>query len=221
LLALKMLLGESPKVSIPGGKRLRIILQHSLYTLLNSKTEADQGVLKLVRKGVLMRLHSPCDGAIILVLKSEYRAYVSRALKGSMTPDELGEFLTLLDGTRNMSTDALEMGVIFAKDKSKIIRTLISNGVLRAQSLRLNGYWFSFPGCGPVFTDLTLAWKKIRLRLKKARFKEAFRDELEKKILGMQLRLSPTFIMRHLIGSEKVVAVQTHGRLRQTLIRLP
>ena len=85
LLALKMLLGESPKVTIPGGKRLRIILQHSLYTLLNSKTEADQGVLKLIRKGVLMRLHSPCDGAIILVLKSEYRAYVSHALKGSMT----------------------------------------------------------------------------------------------------------------------------------------
>ena len=50
LLALKMLLGESPKVTIPGGKRLRIILQHSLYTLLNSKTEADQGVLKLIRK---------------------------------------------------------------------------------------------------------------------------------------------------------------------------
>lgn len=69
-------------------------------------------------------------------------------------------------------------------------------------------YWLSIPGVGEFIRHLEAGRKALQQALKKTKFKQILRDDLEKKKLG-RTRLSVCYLVDDAIGRDLIEVTET------------
>lgn len=203
-----------------------MVITHLLYGVVTNRTTVDRELDELQRTGTLRMLKLPSRGEdSALVLSTDYAADISR-LAAQETQGSKRSACTLLLSALPHARGASVAKDTLAKlvgngvpDLEKAVTHLVSLGLLTPkrsqhdvkQAYARPSYWFSVPQMGVFVKSLVSGRKELLGFIKRARYKEILRSNLNLKQLR-STKLGIDFHVRDAVATGAVVICRVRHR---------
>ena len=209
-----------------------VMLEHHIYSIITDRTMGMKELDQLISENILKKLYISTredDTAIIFV--EDYKKLINDIIKKVITKSNqvqkvmtLKVYLNEFNHFANLSITLLELEEIYNMKRNNInhiqaAKYLKEEGLLVKRCI-LEGsvsFWIAIPGIGKFCKHLVEGRKKICCIIRKLPFREILETDLiQRNIRNVDMNIR--FYIRDLIGSEKIVTLNTtSGRL----FRLP
>ncbi|XP_014667756.1 PREDICTED: serine/threonine-protein kinase 19-like [Priapulus caudatus] len=192
------------------GRLPPIILRHQLYSLSPNRTELDQQLNDIIKKGEvrLFKLGTIPD-EFALVFTEEYREHVRKFTSRlwDVPKTTIDKFLDLAIGSCldvSLTRDDMINELGFQENE---IKDLFKAGLLAVRDV--GSWWLSVPGAGTFMKSHLRGRKAILLMIRKCKYKEILQKELEARKLPKAAKLGISYHIHDVIGADLVSCIDT------------
>lgn len=190
-----------------------IVMKHQLYSLYSDRELVNKQINEMCESGEVkvFRLGTDEDDYII-VFTEDYRSHAQCAMTEINIPKEVTEkFVHSVIRKCNGLSIARDTLVKDCKVKEEEICHLVKACVLTEKDR--NSWWFSLPNSTLFIKSLARGRKTVITMVKKCKYREIFRKDLEQKKWPKLAKLGLLYHIHDVIGANLVDCVQTASGL--------
>lgn len=186
-----------------------MVLKHQLYSLNKNRTVVDKELNDLKNKGLIkiFKIGSEFDEYAV-VFTEDYRCHVTRVMAEVSVPKSIADkFVNTIVKRCNdvyVNKDTLIKEYSFKDDD---ITQLLKATVLTNRTI--GSWWLAVPNTGMFMKSLLRGRKAILTMIKKSKYKEILKNDLEQRKLPKMCRLGLTYHLQDIIGADLILSIQT------------
>lgn len=190
-----------------------IVMKHQLYSLHNDRASIDKQIKEMQDSGEVKVFKLGADeDEYMIVFTEDYRSHVQCVMTEINIPKETTEkFANSVIKQCNGACIARETLVKECKFKEEEISHLVKACVLTARDR--TSWWFSLPNSSIFHKSLTRGRKTVITMVKKCKYREIFRTDLEQRKWPKLAKLGLLYHIHDIIGADLVDCVQTTSGL--------
>lgn len=186
-----------------------MVLKHQLYSLNKNRTVVDKELNDLKNRSIIkmFKIGSEFDEYAI-VFTEDYRCHVTRVMAEVAVPKIVADRFVNTVVTRcndvYVNQDTLIKEYNF---KDEDITQLLKASVLTVKAV--GSWWLAVPNTGMFMKSLLRGRKAILTMIKKSKYKEILKNDLEQRKLPKMCRLGLTYHLQDIIGADLIQSIQT------------
>ncbi|XP_022706368.1 serine/threonine-protein kinase 19-like [Varroa jacobsoni] len=182
---------------------LAVVLQHQLYAHFTNRTLVDRRVEQLIESGRLRAVQmGDAEDETALV---DFEEYQEHCLSSAKDQSLMKRFLNCLK---------THFYIVFTREQlekhdfsERQVSDLIRMGVLSLRTI-VGSYWLSIPGVGDYVRHLETGRKALIQILKRTKFKQILRSDLEQKKIARS-RFSMSYLIDDALGKDLLEPSET------------
>ncbi|XP_076121446.1 winged helix repair factor 1-like [Alosa pseudoharengus] len=185
-----------------------IVMKHQLYSIHSCKTFVDRQLNLLREQGEVMMFQLGFDSDTFgLVFTADYKDKVLAGIAGTESQGTVERFLNkVVPSCTELSFNKDKMLKEFLFTDSEIT-LLVKCGVLTVRDA--GSWWLSVPNSGKFTKYLIQGRKAVMNMVKKARYGEVLKNELEERRTTSQVKFPIKYHIYDLMGAELVESIPT------------
>lgn len=186
-----------------------MVLKHQLYSLNSNRTVVDKELNDMKNRNLIkiFKLGSDLDECAV-VYTEDYRCHVTRVMAEFSVPKSVAD--KFVNSIVKRCSDVFINQDTLLKEyhfKDDDITQLVKACVLTVRTV--GSFWLAVPNTGLFMKSLIRGRKAILTMIKKSKYKEILKNDLEQRKLPKLCRLGLTYHIQDIIGADLIHSVQT------------